>query len=464
MKVLKRIWQSSLSRKLCRQILAQGKLFYRRSFLRQAILFTDKHIINSRLVQYFLNPAYLTNAWYQSVLYQKGTLGLYKLSARIPKSSLPWNSLCVSAFLAAVLFLPHTLHGSTLLLCLFLLPTVYFISHHAQTQTGIDFLLLSTLLLVFQFLLVLALPPKTSEPLSFLLLGIAFFFLVSFAVRTPEDFEKNLWCIYCILLILCTAGFLQQNLLKETAHATLQNGVALGEIIVLLFPFAALAPLSHTSPTRQLFYLIPLLMLTFTAVTATQSRAAFIGFSAELLLLILLINWRCLPLLLVLAPTITNTAVANISAMWAPSGNANGSLFSLIATFQEFWRNGFGVNQSALLNFYQGTALNTEVGPYLSGTGSLYVRILLELGLLALFGFLIYLLRIAHNTLTSAFTAEKGLRKHFAAGFAMLIGISLSSLVESTFFSPQTLLTYWGMLGMLRSARVLRYVDENPTL
>ena len=52
----------------------------------------------------------------------------------------------------------------------------------------------------------------------------------------------------------------------------------------------------------------------------------------------------------------------------------------------------------------------------------------------------------------------------YLIAFAMLIGISLSSLVESTFFSPQTLLTYWGMLGMLRSARILRYVDERPSL
>ena len=82
------------------------------------------------------------------------------------------------------------------------------------------------------------------------------------------------------------------------------------------------------------------------------------------------------------------------------------------------------------------------------------------MGLLGLFGFLVYLLRIAHNTLTSVFTADKELRGYFAAGFSMLAGISVSSLVSSTLFSPQILLTYWGMLGMLRAVRIIRYVDE----
>ncbi|MEG2584286.1 MAG: hypothetical protein RSA27_07250 [Oscillospiraceae bacterium] len=41
----------------------------------------------------------------------------------------------------------------------------------------------------------------------------------------------------------------------------------------------------------------------------------------------------------------------------------------------------------------------------------------------------------------------------------MLIGISISSLFESTLFSPPTLIAYWGMLGILRSAKTL-YVYE----
>lgn len=451
------LWQSSMTHRLCRMLVLLAKNLYRRSFLKQCIRFIDKHIVKSRLVQYFLDPTYLTDAWYASFLYQKGALGIRRILKHFPKASLPFHSLCISAFLAAVLLLPSGLES--LLPLLFLLLAIYFASHHAKQQTGTVFLLLNAILLVFQGLLSLALPKAAANSLHLLLLGIDFFFLVSFAIRTVEDFVKNLRCIYCILLILCAIGLIQQNVLGEVSRATLASGVAFGEIIVLLFPFAFLAPLSFSSRKKQLLFLIPLLMLTFTLITATRSRGALIGFSVELLLLILLLDWRYLLLLLFLAPTLTNTAIANIVAMWTLPKSHGNFFVNLVESFRSFWHNGFGVDRSFFLDFYAGTALRT---PSSQGNGSFYFSVLAEMGMLGLFGFLVYLLRIAHNTLTSAFTADKELRGYFAAGFSMLAGISVSSLVSSSFFSPQILLTYWGMLGMLRAVRIIRYVDE-PT-
>ena len=452
MKKARSLWQDSMANRLCRILVLLAKNLYRRSFLKQCIRFIDKYIIKSRLVQHIIDPTYLTDAWYASFLYQKGTVGIRRMALTIPKPSLSFHSFCISAFLAAVLLLPYGLE--VLFAPLFLLLAIYFAAHHAKEQTGTVFLLLNAILLVFQALLSLALPKTAANSLQLLLLGIDFFFLVSFVIRTTEDFIKNLRCIYCILLILCVIGLIQQDIWKIAAHATLPNGVALGEVVVLLFPFAFVAPLSFSSRKRQLLYLIPLLMLVFTLITATRSRGALIGFSVELLVLILLLDWRYLPLLLFLAPTLTNTALENIVAMWALPKTHQNLFVNLIESFRTFWQNGFGVDRTFLLDFYAGTALRTPA------SGSLYFTILSEMGLLGLFGFLVYLLRIAHNTLTSVFTADKELRGYFAAGFSMLAGISVSSLVSSTLFSPQILLTYWGMLGMLRAVRIIRYVDE----
>lgn len=459
MKQFLSLWENSITRRLCRTALVQAKRLYHKSFLRQLVRWVDKRVLQSRPVQYFVDPTYLTDAWYASFLYQKGTRGIRRILAHLPKSALPWNSLYISAFLAVVLLLPHHLWADSLLPLLFLLPAVVFVSHHARTQTGTVFLLLNAILLVFQLLFTLALPKPAADALRYLLLGIDFFFLVSFAIRTTEDFVKNLRGFYSILLILCALSLLQQELWGEAAHATLPSGVALGEVVVLLFPFAFLAPLSFASRKRQLLYLIPLLMLTFTLVTATRSRGALIGFSAELLVLILLLDWRYLPLLLFLAPTLTNTALENIAAMWRFPKSHGNFFMNLIESFRSFWHNGFGVDRSFFLDYYKGTVLRP---PSATGISPLYFSILAEMGMLGLFGFLVYLLRIAHNTLASIFTAEKELKGYFAAGFSMLVGISVSSLVSSTFFSPRILLTYWGMLGMLRAVRIIRYVDESP--
>ena len=44
----------------------------------------------------------------------------------------------------------------------------------------------------------------------------------------------------------------------------------------------------------------------------------------------------------------------------------------------------------------------------------------------------------------------------FAAGLAALLGISISSLLDSNLFEPRILIMYWAMLGLLRSGRIIK--------
>ena len=90
----------------------------------------------------------------------------------------------------------------------------------------------------------------------------------------------------------------------------------------------------------------------------------------------------------------------------------------------------------------------------------LYYSLILELGTIFLIVFLSYLLRLAHSTLTSVFTAQKRFKPYFAAGFAALIGISVSSMMESALLSSRTLLIYWGLLGLLRALKIIRFGIE----
>ena len=81
----------------------------------------------------------------------------------------------------------------------------------------------------------------------------------------------------------------------------------------------------------------------------------------------------------------------------------------------------------------------------------------MDIGVLFIIVFMFYILRLAHSTLTRLFTAEKKYKRFFAAGLAMLIGISVSSFMEATMFSPRTMLIYWGMLGILRAVRTMSF-------
>lgn len=436
------------------------------SFILSIWLWFNDKILNSRIVQYFLDPKYITDAWYSSGFYRSGTRGLRRLSQIIPPCSLNWSVHFTGIYLAFLLLTPHTAKTDNFLMFAFIILALFYLSHHLKYRTGTLFMLITLILLVFWSAVSLAIPKKAAEMLFYLLTGIDFFFLISSAVRTEVEFTVILRYIFLALMFLCIWGYCQQKIFDYTAYAAFQNNITFGGIIVLLFPFAFVCPMTFSSGKRRILYLALLLLVVFTAVTATQSKAAFIGFSAELLLMIIMIDFRYLPLLLFLAPALTQTAFENISAMWNNPSYYGNFFSNLYYTFKNFWLNGFGIDRTTIMNLYSSAVpqslseqaatvsfANLRISP-------LYYSLILELGTIFLIVFLSYLLRLAHSTLTSVFTAQKRFKPYFAAGFATLIGISVSSMMESALLSCRTLLIYWGLLGLLRALKIIRFGIE----
>ena len=466
MSAFKRLWQESLTYHIVQQLVSAGfpkmqSVFYS-SFLWSCWLWFDKNIINSRIVRYIFDPIYITNAWYESSFYRRGTHGLRRLSSITPRASLPWSVHYIGFFLAILLLIPHGIWTDIFLVFPFTLLIIFYFSHHLQYRTGSVFMLITLTLFIFWITLSLALPKRAAVLLFYLLLGIDFFFLVSFTVRTEEDLITIIRCIYVLLFILCALGFYQQLISHCAAFAVFQDNIVFGEIIVLLFPFAFICPITFASQKRRFLYLAILLLLVFTAVTASRSKAALIGFSAELLLMIIMIDWRYIPVLLFLAPAVTRTAVENISSMWNQPVTYGNFFTNAFYTFMNFWDNGFGISKSTILNLYKSTVpetLNEQVSIQIANlqVSPAYYSFMLDIGTLLLVLFLSYLLRLAHSTLTSVFTAQKRFKPYFTAGFAALIGISVSSMMESALFTPRTLLIYWGLFGLLRALRIIRF-------
>ena len=128
--------------------------------------------------------------------------------------------------------------------------------------------------------------------------------------------------------------------------------------------------------------------------------------------------------------------------------------------FKRLWNYGFGVNSSKFMSVYNSVNnsyqdVNSMITiPYVK-ISPIYKNIVTELGALVLFGFLYYILRLAHSALTMLFWGDKKYKRFFVAGLSMLVGISVSSFFESNLFTARTLLIYWGMIGLLRSVRII---------
>lgn len=422
----------------------------------------QKHIATSKLYQYIFVPTHITNAWYKSIFYRYGTYGIRKLSLVMPKPSFKWSCLYIGGFATLILFIPSIFWSDLILQTSFIVLAIFYFGHFAYSYSGMSFGLLNLLLVVFWGVFSLAIPYSAAKALALLLMGIDFFFLVSFSVRTKQDFDKMLCCIYMILVGLCVIGFVQQAGFSLSAKATLPDGVTFGEIIILLFPFAFIYPIGLDSFPRRLSYMALLISLSFYVVAATGSRAALIGYVAELILLILFIDRRYLPLLLFLSPALMGNAVENIANMWHQPKTYGNFFANIFYSFKNFWDNGFGVNRSAFMSIYQTTAQNANNIPFGSSfipseVSRTYFLFLVDAGAVMLIAFLTYILKLAHSAFTSIFTAPGKYKPYFAAGFVTLIGISVSSLFESAFFNSRVLIIYWGTLGLLRAARIIRF-------
>ncbi|MEG2669113.1 MAG: hypothetical protein RR957_01485 [Oscillospiraceae bacterium] len=434
-------------------------LVWYESFIWHAYKIIDKKIIQSKPVQIFLDPKYITDAWYASSFYRISTYYIRKLSTRIPKTSLSFRIFYIGIFLAIIMFASKVLTPLYATL-LFAAVAILYISHHATERTGIIFMLVNYILLIFVFVLALGIPSAAFHSLYYMLLAIDFFFLVTFSVNKKIELEHILCSVYLILFSLCGLSLVQSGNIIANA-ATFNDPITFAEVILILFPFAMAYPLQLKSNLRRFIYFASIIFLSFSAILAVHSKAALIGFSIEVLLFILLTNWKYLPFLLFLSPAITRTAISNIVAMWEQTATHGNIFENIFYVIRNFWSNGFGVKSSVFLDIYNSSSSvgsaalsipHFEISP-------VYFNILLDLGAIIMFGFLYYILRLAHSSFTSLFSTTKKERPVFAAGLAMLIGISISSLFESTLFSPPTLIAYWGMLGILRSAKTL-YVYE----
>ncbi len=412
----------------------------------------DTRIRQSRPVQFFLNPRHLADAWYASLFYQKSSHQLQHLGWHTPTATLPWNTGYLGAALLFALLLPARISSTAYLFFSFLLLSLFYFSHHCTCRQGTVFALAQIILGLFWGLSALAAPPQAAESLGHLLLGIGWFFLVSFSVRTEKDLTCIIHFFYLLLCVLCALGFLQRVLLGSTASATFAHGVAFGEIIVLLFPLAFIYPITCSFGPRRILYLALLLTLLFLTVPATGSRAAFIGFYTEFFLLILFLNRRYLWFFLILIPAVSMTALKGLAALWAQPRVYGNFFENLYHAFQNIWNHGFGVNRAAFLDLYRSAADIAAVAHNTAPAISpVYFTFLMDAGALLLLGFLTYLLRLAHSTLLSLFQTKTEYKPYFAAGISTLIGISVSSLLESALLSPRTLLLYWWVLGLVRT-------------
>lgn len=419
--------------------------------------YTD--VMNSKIFRLIFDMEYISEIWYKSFFYKSMTYGIRKLSFRLDRSNFKFNSLFVGIFLAFVLLIPNNYWSNLVWIPLFCALVILFLSHNMTNRVGTVFALVNFIMIMFTVLLEIAFPYKAVITLIYLILSIDFFFLVSFSVRNIESLEQIELILFVTSALLCVTGFWQNTITGRTASATFPDGVSFGGILILLFPFVFVYPMEFKSGLRRSLYLAFIFISFWNVISATQSKAAFIGFIVELAVL-LATDIKLAPFILILMPFGLSSAIENFRRTWVESTSYGNIITNTLNMFRQLWNYGFGVNSRKFMSIYNSVGssyedLNSMITiPYVK-ISPIYKNIVIEFGAVVMFGFLYYILRLAHSALTLLFIGDKKYKRFFAAGLSMLIGISVSSFFESTLFAPRTLLVYWGMIGLLRAIRIM---------
>lgn len=424
----------------------------------------EKNILNNKYLEIFFNTKKVGEAWYNSAFYQYTTFWIRRMAFHIPRLRVKFHAFYIGIFLLLVLLFPAALWENFYMVPAFFCVSVIFICQNSRQRTGIIYILINIIISLFIALMLISIPTAACKTLSYFLLAVDLFFLISFSIRNQRDLEHILMYLFLAIVVLCTIGIIQAASLQ--GHNNAITGVygdpeIFAEILILLFPFAFVYPITLNSKPRRFLYSILIMAVSFWVITATQSRAAFIAYFVELVIIIILIDRRYIPMILFLAPTFSGRVINNIISMWTYESSDGNFFENIIRALRNFWVNGFGVSTDNFVNLYNSTALHYgEQQAFINvpnfHISAVYFNILVNIGAIVMLGFMYYILKIAHSSITCMFRATPRQKIIFVAGLAALLGISISSLFESSLFEPRVLIMYWAMLGLLRSGRIIR--------
>lgn len=426
------------------------------------ISWCDDNVIKNKYLELFFDTRKVGEAWYASAFYRYTTFAIRRAAFYIPRTRVRFRPYMLGLFMMFVLLFPDRFWDNVYMVPAFACVAILFVSRYATQRTGVIFILINIIIGLFAALMFISIPIAACKTISYFMLAVDLFFLISFAVRNQEDLEVMLMFMFLSHIILCGIGFVQAYAMDGRGiSGVYRNTLIYAEILILMFPFAFVYPITLKSKIRSFVYSGLVMAATFIVVTATQSKAAFIGYLAELFIVIVLIDRRYIPIILLLAPTFFVGVIRNIVGMWTRESTYGNVFQNLVFSLKNFWSNGFGVSTRNFVNMYNSTALHynehkaliTVPGMHIS---ALYFNVIVDLGAIIMLCFMYYILRIAHSSLTCMFRATAKQKIIFAAGLAALIGIAISAMFESNLFEPRVLIMYWTMLGLLRSGRIIK--------
>lgn len=246
--------------------------------------------------------------------------------------------------------------------------------------------------------------------------------------------------------------------MPDRIYSTMENSNNFAEYLILVIPIGICLMFNARNLIHR-FVIGGLTMLPVICLGLTYSRSSWVGFILGIGLLLVLKNWRLIPLY---------ALIGGIGLLFLPQsilnrlytiGNMNDTSSSYrlyiwegaVRMLKDYWVNGVGLGPepfSRIYSNYRHIKVTNATHAHM-----LPLEIWLELGIAGLLSFLWMLARIVKKGIRQVFTGgDRYLNNVFIAGIASFAGIMGAGLFEYVWFYPRILFMFWIIMGVMLAA------------
>lgn len=313
-------------------------------------------------------------------------------------------------------------------------------------------------LVAFCLIIVLALAASTVFYDSFRitiisLFCISFTFIVYVAAKDKESFHILMTFIsvsLCLTSLINLYIFWQERDLAEGLHrlsSTMENTNIFAVFLIILIPICISYIINLKDTLRRIIFSL-MLVPALSCLVLTYTRGAYVAFFLIIVALILLINWRFIPIVFLIAlvtiPFIPQPVVERLLA----SGSDYSSTVRMeiwqtsLEVIKNHWLAGVGAGPMA---FNQ----NADLVAYgLPHSHNLFIQIALETGIFSLIAFVVLVVALFVRGFGAYFKTSRYHKVYLAGFIASLLGIMAFGIFDNVWFYPRALLTFWIMVGL----------------
>lgn len=236
--------------------------------------------------------------------------------------------------------------------------------------------------------------------------------------------------------------------------STFGNPNNFAELLVLTMPATAVLVFA-LRPLRQKLLYFAFLLIDFVAIAMSYSRSCWVALLIAAVVMLLIYDWRlivpCVFVGIIAIPFLPESITDRILTIGSMKDTSNASRYIIWRgawkMIENYFVSGVGAGPLTFAKYYLPLADHWALtAPH---SHMVYMELIIEFGIFAFIGFMMYMVYTIKRALASLANAGKTIKATIAAIVGSMCGMAFVFGVEYVWFYPRVMFMFWIMLGIL---------------